>query len=488
MQIKIQLNSDCTSKISENVVQKILAASNPRQNETHHEWMYIQVSSTSYCKIVNKSHHHHYHHRHQWSLCSVDKLKLNFICLFVRIFLLDNDWWPFYSRLLQLIHMSNNRQYHQQCERFQSPATTDIVTVVCQPMHEAASNKNFISFFHLKTTSKKFYKILLNLFYGHYLWYQQQHPAAFNPDNSVNEFCDLSTNSENVLFINMNENDNNNVKCMNNNNNITNKNMIYVKYGIEYHRYVVKSTTSSLTTEKLRNGLRTLNFFYGILLIQRHLLLCNNYEFSNNQCERINNLIMRHQILRHLLAHNQIVLYITSICHYSITFKFFTTTDRTTLSIENGIAAITTSSNHKLKMSHDDNDNCYQQQHRNSHHNEEENEEFSNCFQHFPHRPAFRSNDSVKSHLNAILFLIILCIPLLTTAAASSVHNLKYSTNVVKTKYGPIRGIVMRQNPTVEGYLGVPYGKAIVKFLTFFPQSILFYNDYTHSFTRGYII
>lgn len=482
MQIKIQLNSDCTSKISENVVQKILAASNPRQNETHyqhHDWMYIQVSSTSYCKIVNNHKHHHHRHGHPWSLCSVDKLKLNFIYLFVRIFILNNDWWPFYSRLLQLIHMSNNRQ---QCERFQSPAATDIVTIFYNHRHHQSStvygtasnknlmiNKNFISFLHLKTTSKfymKFYKILLNLFYEHfnsqmlfhYLWYQQQqHPiatAAFNLDYSVNEFCDLSTNSEKLLFI-LNENDNNNVKCIN------------VKYGIEYHRYVVKST-SSLTTEKLRNGLRTLNFFYGILLIQRHLILCNNYEFSNNECERINNLVIRHQILRHLLAHNQIVLYITSICHYSFILKFYTT-DRSTLSIENGIAAITTTSNHKLKMSQDDNDNCYHQQHHpNSHHNVNENEKFSNCFQHFPHRPAFRcSNDSVKSHLNAILFLIILCIPLLTTAAASSVHNLKYSTNVVKTKYGPIRGIVMRQNPTVEGYLGVPYGKAINKNFAF---------------------
>ncbi|XP_070498359.1 uncharacterized protein Nlg2 [Chironomus tepperi] len=487
MQIKIQLNSDCTSKISENVVQKILAASNARQNEIHHDWMYIQVSSTSYCKIVNN------HYRHQWSLCSVDKLKLNFIYLFVRIFLQNNDWWPFYSRLLQLIHMSNNRQYHhQQCERFKSPASTDIVTIYYkyhhhQPssstMYEAASNKNlminknFITFFHLKTTSKfymKFYKILLNLFYGHfniqmlfhYLWYQPLHPTAFN---SVNEFCDLSTNSENLLFI-INENDNNNVKCINNNNNNNNNNkyIIYVKYGIEYHRYVVKSTTSSLTTEKLRNGLRTLNFFYEILLIQCHVILCNNYEFSNNQCERINNLIMRHQILRHLLEHNQIMLYITSICHYYIIFKFYTT-DRSTLSIDNGIAAIKTTSNHKLKMSHDDNDNCYHQQHRNTHHNVNMNEKFSNCFQHFSHRPLFRSNDSVKSHLNAILFLIILCIPLLTTAAASSVHNLKYSTNVVKTKYGPIRGIVMRQNPTVEGYLGVPYATPPLGSLRYMP-------------------
>lgn len=35
--------------------------------------------------------------------------------------------------------------------------------------------------------------------------------------------------------------------------------------------------------------------------------------------------------------------------------------------------------------------------------------------------------------------------------------SFKYSTNVVKTKYGPLRGIVLRSHPVVEAYLGVPY-------------------------------
>jgi hypothetical protein len=174
--------------------------------------------------------------------------------------------------------------------------------------------------------------------------------------------------------------------------------------------------SSIRTTEKLRKTLNS--FFYGILLIQRHL----NYEFSDNHHE--------HRIL--LLAHNQAD--ITSPCqsHYLLLLlALYTSVDNNchaTLSIENGIS----SSNHKLKMS---------------------------PTTHQRHRHRRSSNDSVKSHLNAILFLIILCIPLLTTAAtASSVHNLKYSTNVVKTKYGPLRGIILRHNPTVEGYLGVPYG------------------------------
>lgn len=168
--------------------------------------------------------------------------------------------------------------------------------------------------------------------------------------------------------------------------------------------------SSTLTTEKLRKTLNSL--FYGILLIQRHL----NYEFSDNHHE--------HRVL--LLAHNQIACQ----SHYLLLLLAFCASDNShaTLSIENGIST----SNHKLKMS-------------------------PTTHQRHKHRRS--SNDSVKSHLNAILFLIILCIPLLTTTvAASSVHNLKYSTNVVKTKYGPLRGIVLRQNPTVEGYLGVPYG------------------------------
>lgn len=60
----------------------------------------------------------------------------------------------------------------------------------------------------------------------------------------------------------------------------------------------------------------------------------------------------------------------------------------------------------------------------------------------------------LKHHLNAIFFIIVMCMPILSTA---SVHNIKYSTNVVKTKYGPLRGILLRSNPAIEAYLGVPY-------------------------------
>lgn len=44
-----------------------------------------------------------------------------------------------------------------------------------------------------------------------------------------------------------------------------------------------------------------------------------------------------------------------------------------------------------------------------------------------------------------------------TTTAKTAAHTMKYSSNVVRTKYGELRGIVVRNNPTVEAYLGVPY-------------------------------
>lgn len=295
MQIKLHLNG-AQNEISENVVQKILKTPHSRQNESaHREWMYIQVSSMSYCKLERSP---------------VDKLKLHCLYLLKYLFLL------LYGR------------YHW-------------------AIIEISPHKSLV---------------------------------LLRENFSINRFCDLSTNGRGS-------------KC-----------------GIEL--------SSILTTEKLRKTLNS--FFYGILLIQRHL----NYEFSDNHHE--------HRIL--LLAHNQIAD-VTSPCqsHYLLLLlAFYSSVDNNchaTLSIENGIST----SNHKLKMS---------------------------PTTHQRHRHRRSSNDSVKSHLNAILFLIILCIPLLTTTAtASSVHNLKYSTNVVKTKYGPLRGIILRQNPTVEGYLGVPYGE-----------------------------
>lgn len=51
-------------------------------------------------------------------------------------------------------------------------------------------------------------------------------------------------------------------------------------------------------------------------------------------------------------------------------------------------------------------------------------------------------------------FLVLfICAPF----SSAALHNPKYSANVVKTKYGPLRGIIVRTHPTVEAYLGVPY-------------------------------
>lgn len=54
-----------------------------------------------------------------------------------------------------------------------------------------------------------------------------------------------------------------------------------------------------------------------------------------------------------------------------------------------------------------------------------------------------------------ILSILLICASICITRTTA--HTMKYSSNVVKTKYGELRGIVVRNNPTVEAYLGVPY-------------------------------
>ncbi|KAI5705400.1 neuroligin-4, Y-linked-like [Diaphorina citri] len=44
----------------------------------------------------------------------------------------------------------------------------------------------------------------------------------------------------------------------------------------------------------------------------------------------------------------------------------------------------------------------------------------------------------------------------------------KYSTRVARTKYGPLRGILI-QNPPVEAYLGVPYATPPLGSLRYMP-------------------
>lgn len=481
MQIRTQLNDDCPHSTRENVVQKVSETSDARENESRchrrqpsidvvsQEFMYIQVSS-SYRRDLHRKHY-------KWSLCSIDKFKSN--CSFLIKYLLVNSYLLSYGRRLCFIlsECLRHRRPSQQCEQT-SALFYGVLQLVIennqQHRMEAAHkslmiDKSFVLFLlhstttthqHSKSTTNfyiKLYKILLNLFYEffnnktnchHRRWQQHQHPQPqqqqphhkiyFNPHGTINAFGDLSTNSKscrNVLFV------------INELNGIEQRHE--QQQHQQHHRCIVRSS--------LHVKLRTLNFLYGILLIQRHVMCNNSYEFSDNQNVNGN---VKHYILRQLLAHNQIILYVTATWHCQQQhreMKLRMPDDKSCREIENGISTLATTSNHKLKTTaHNDNDTC-----------QHESEKFSNCYQQF-HR-AFRSNDSVKSHLNAILFLIILCIPLLT--AASSVHNLKYSTNVVKTKYGPLRGIILRSTPTVEGYLGVPYGESFSLF-PFFSEQI----------------
>lgn len=474
MQIRTQLNDDCPHSTRENVVQKISKTSNTRQNEIHlldvsanaDEFMYIQVSSSFSSRDKN-----HF----EWSLCSIDKFKSN--CSFLIKYLLVN-WLVlrcgkrFYVRLLECFRQHRNeRKQQQKHQTIQHEQTRTLLYGVQQiviennhrrmePSHKNFMiDKSFVLFLlhstkqhhHSKLTTNfytKLYKVLLNLFHEcfnnkvnchHPCWNQYQHQqhehhkvylnphsddASYSSSRSVNMFCDLSTNCRaggggNMLFL------------------------INAMIGFEHHHQ--RHVDRLLFHVKLC----TLSIIYRILLIQRHVM-CNNisYEFSDN----LNVDVKHYYVLLQVLAHNQMILCVTSTWnqkhqHHKHEMKFQMPDDKSCHEIENGISTLATTSNHKLKTTApNDNDTC-----------RHESEKFSNCYQQFYR--TFRSNDSVKSHLNAILFLIILCIPLLT--AASSVHNLKYSSNVVKTKYGPLRGIILRSTPTVEGYFGVPYGKIV---------------------------
>lgn len=79
----------------------------------------------------------------------------------------------------------------------------------------------------------------------------------------------------------------------------------------------------------------------------------------------------------------------------------------------------------------------------------------------FAFRPCCRSTTKISSIILMKIHLFLLIITLLTCASLcitrAAAHTMKYSSNVVQTKYGELRGIVVRNNPAVEAYLGVPY-------------------------------
>jgi hypothetical protein len=503
MQIKTQLN-DCGSEFSEHVVQKVLAASNPRQNETHCEWMYTQVSSRPFHEIMVYSHKYRYHyhrHHHRWSLCSIDKSneqkyysfkKLCFKYLLLNLILLK---WLIcllrgcvYNRLVSKLptiklHVNDYlRESNNQTEMIETSHEKINKIFILYSGYTSHSMASLLS----SNFYTKFNKILLNLFYGHFNinnhqndWWRQQHQQMCEQQqlpihkSSLKSFCDLSTNSESIFMIT--------------------KTYLYTIYGIEHgcgHCVVVTISLSKfLTDQQQRNHS---NLLYNNSLILHKVISSHskwkNHEFIKHYCETIpkaeencsesheTNSIgqqeqqhqkqqQQHQlknILTFLLVNNQIKLRITSACyccqHYlMILHSIINKCHAIIFLIQNDISTKATS-NHKLKALR----NSYCNTHPK--HQHDRNEKFSNCFQHVRRlqrsntTTALRSSDSVlKNHLNALLFFIIFCIPLLTSSA-SSVHNLKYSTNIVKTKYGPLRGIILRQNPTIEGYLGVPYG------------------------------
>lgn len=80
-------------------------------------------------------------------------------------------------------------------------------------------------------------------------------------------------------------------------------------------------------------------------------------------------------------------------------------------------------------------------------------------------RVAKQSRDGILP----LAFLLLLGVAIQAQGVGSLVVH-KYSTRVVRTKYGPLRGIILQQNhPPVEAFLGVPYATPPVGSLRYMP-------------------
>lgn len=55
--------------------------------------------------------------------------------------------------------------------------------------------------------------------------------------------------------------------------------------------------------------------------------------------------------------------------------------------------------------------------------------------------------------------LMIIMMWNLPFVSSSHEQQLNHSPNVIKTKYGLLRGVILKNEPLVEGYLGIPYGE-----------------------------
>lgn len=170
----------------------------------------------------------------------------------------------------------------------------------------------------------------------------------------------------------------------------------------------------------INERIQKLDYNYKCLLVERNVIYCRKIKVNpiiNNYAEQYGRY---HLMLLSVVNHKKIQFDTKILWHYQLqATKHQLVNNESCHKTQNGIE---TTSNHKLKPAKQyHNDDCYLK-----------SEEYAECYQPFYRR--VRYNDSLKKQFNVLLFLVIICIQLLT--ASSSVHNLKYSTNIVKTKYG----------------------------------------------------
>lgn len=85
-------------------------------------------------------------------------------------------------------------------------------------------------------------------------------------------------------------------------------------------------------------------------------------------------------------------------------------------------------------------------------------------------RVANQSRDCVLPLAFLVLPSFLLFGVVVEAQGVGSLHANKYSTRVVRTKYGPLRGVVLQQlHPQVEAFLGVPYATPPVGSLRYMP-------------------
>ncbi|XP_044750776.1 neuroligin-1-like [Coccinella septempunctata] len=79
-----------------------------------------------------------------------------------------------------------------------------------------------------------------------------------------------------------------------------------------------------------------------------------------------------------------------------------------------------------------------------------------------------KSRQSSCSFSSSFRILVVLAIVLFVEVNTSLLVH-KYSTRVVETKYGPLRGVMIHIHPPVEAFLGVPYATPPVGSLRYMP-------------------